>query len=221
MIEVKTSIIVMAFVLLGLGAGACGGSSGSAGLGSRSLANNDAIGGSTVATTSNIRSVHGYIAGDDDMENDDRPKSDDDVPIRKYGHLAGAADERRVAALLERYYSIAATGNGAAACALIYPKLAKNPSHTRTIPDDRFSGRLGPPALPGESCARVASRQFEQNHRRLVTDTESLQVTGMRVDGPHAVALLAFRTTPERWMPVARDERGVWKIASVLDREMP
>jgi hypothetical protein len=176
-------------------------------------------------STAKLPLVNGHLVGDDDMENDDtRPRGslngDDDDPVRLYGHRASATDRREVTTLIGRYYGLAVQEDGAAACSLLYSSLARNPSLTKTVPEDKFSARLGPKILPGERCAQAAVRQFKQNHRRLMADVSSLQVTAMRVSGKHGLAVLGFRGSPERWIPVVR-EGGEWKVGFLLDREMP
>jgi hypothetical protein len=204
--------------LLCLCLSACGGAS--TGTGSQ-VPLSAATGGADATTaSSNITSTHGHLKGDDDMENDDNHKNNDDYPVRDYGYPASAVDRRKVTRLVKRYYSMAAVGNGAVACSLIYSILAEDPSLTKTVPEDRYSARLGPSVSPGETCVQATSRQFKQNHQRLTSYIATLQVTGLRVHGRHGVALLGFGRTPERWITVAR-ERGVWKIDSLLDRELP
>lgn len=166
------------------------------------------------------RLVHGHLVGDDDMENDDSPHGGDDVPIRAYGRSASAAAGRAVTSLVERYYSAAARGQLRAACAMLSARISRDPSVTRTVPEDRFSARLGPAIRRGETCTQATARQFEHNRRRLAGDVGSLQVVSVRVEGAHGVALLGFRRTLERWIPVVR-ERGSWRVDFLLDRELP
>jgi len=182
------------------------------------------------ATTAKTRaskaiSADGYFRGDDDArDKDDLPGetqnySFDDYGVRYYGKAAGMADTRRVVELVKRYYSAAVARNGGAACSLLSLRLARNLGDTNTIPQNYDSPRRVA-VLPGESCARVMSILFEQDHRRLDTALSTLQVTGVRVSGSHGLALLGFRTTPERWIPVAH-EGQTWKVDALLDHELP
>jgi hypothetical protein len=41
----------------------------------------------------------------------------------------------------------------------------------------------------------------------------------VRVKGSRGLALLGFRATPERQIPLRR-ERGAWKVEALLDREL-
>jgi hypothetical protein len=49
----------------------------------------------------------------------------------------------------------------------------------------------------------------------------SVMVTSLRVKGDHGIALLAFKTMPERDIAVERKrERGRWTVDALLDEEL-
>jgi hypothetical protein len=156
----------------------------------------------------------------DDLNGEDDPKSNDDLPITEYGRRASVVDKREITALLKRYYAIAAVGDGAAACSLIYSRLVEDPGFTRTVPEDRYSRTVSPRVWPGESCAQVASLLFRQRRKSLIAEVATLRVTSVRVHDGHGVALLGFRTTPRHWIPVVR-EGVAWKIHAFLGGELP
>jgi hypothetical protein len=208
--------ISLASASLGMLLVACGGIGHGPGPAVTRLSSGAAVSGGASAT-------RGYRTGDgddDDLNGKDRPGFHDDVPITEYGHAAGVSDREAVAALVKRYYSIAATGDGKAGCSLVYSRLAKNPGLTKTVPEDRYSEPVLPHVSRGESCAQVATKLFTQHRKTLPAEATTVRVTGVRVDGIHGVALLGFATAPERWLPIAREGR-VWKLHALLAGEFP
>jgi hypothetical protein len=130
----------------------------------------------------------------------------DDTSVLTYGHAAGAAEARAVAAVVKRYYAAAAVGDGATACSMILPTLAK------AIPED-YARPTGPVYLRGgKTCRAVMSRLFKHFHDKLAG---AIEVTGVRVEGNLALALLGSRTRPASEMSVERIG-GAWKIALLL-----
>jgi hypothetical protein len=177
--------------------------------------------GLATQTGAAAKSAKSYRTGDNDVDDEngeDRP--DDDYPLTKYGHAASAAEKRAITALLEHYYAAATAEDGAKACSLLYSSLARDPDLTKTVPADRFSYPIRVRISPGESCAHVLSALFKHRHPNLMLDAPTLQVTTVRVDGAHGMAVLGFRTAPEHWMPIAR-ERGVWKAHALLGLLLP
>jgi hypothetical protein len=138
--------------------------------------------------------------------------SDDDA-LRYFGHAADSVDRRDIAALIERYYSQAVAQDGAAGCTMIVSGIAKS------VPED-IGRPPGPPYLRGDTCAVVLSKVFKENRRQLMAYAASLRVTGVRVLGGRAVAILGFRALPGRDFHLLR-EGGAWKLESLLDGELP
>jgi hypothetical protein len=204
--------------LLGLSVSACGGAGKRTSSASQSPSGASVTGGAATSTASRIEPTGGYLRGDDDTDETNH-KDEDDHGARNYGHAASAADRRAIAALVKRYYATGVAGDGAAACALIYSGLAKSPNLGEAA-EAAYPPAPGVPPLRGESCARIMSLLFKEDHQRLAADIEGIEVTSVRVKGSRGLALLGFRTAPERQIPVRR-ERGTWKIEALLDKELP
>jgi hypothetical protein len=165
------ALALLAAVLLGLGAGACGGAGKGAG------------------------SAPGAA----------------DNGVVTYGHAASAADRLAVTALVERYYAAAAAQDSARACSLTYYILVE------TMPE-QYGQPPGPLYLRGaKTCRAVLSIVFKRFHTQL---TEPPEVTGVRVEGDLAYALLGWATMPVGFMEVRR-EGGAWKIDRVLAAPLP
>jgi hypothetical protein len=64
------------------------------------------------------------------------------------------------------------------------------------------------------------SKLFRQHRRELADKSATLEVTSVRVQGSHGVALLRFGTTTERRVLVQR-EGGTWKMGVLLDIGVP
>jgi len=199
--------------LLGLCIGACGGSGGGSGSAPRPTSSSAAV-----RTVSSAAPPGGYLRGDGDVDDGPDHRDEDNYSLRHYGHAAGTAQRRAIAALVRRYYTAGAAGNGAAACALIYSGLAGSPGLGEAA-EAVYPVAPSVPPLRGQSCARIMSLLFAEDHRRLAADRASVVVTGVRVKGGRGWVLLGFRTTPERLFPLRR-ERGAWKLEALLDREM-
>lgn len=192
--------------------------------------------------TASTPPVRGYLTGDydgddhsgehyGDADNDDsnRPKdrdrdndSDsngrsyydgDDDSVRDFGHAANTADRRAITSVVERYYAAVAREDGATACSVIVSSLAN------TVPED-LGRPPGPDFARGNTCAVVMSKVFREFGRQLRAYAARLEVTGVRLEGDHGVAVLGFKSLPGRQIRVAR-EGGVWKMDALLDSELP
>ena len=190
---------LLAIALLSIG---CAGARRRAGLASRSAA---APAGS-------------YMRDDDDVD-EDASNQFDDHAIRDYGLAASAADTRMIAALVGRYYATVAAHDGAGACSVLLPSLAKRADLVEAVPEE-YARASGPSALRGKSCAALMSLVFERNRRQLAAESSTLIVLGVRVKGDHGLALLGFKAEPERYIPVQL-EAGAWRIDALLDEEIP
>jgi hypothetical protein len=209
------SLVLMAIVLFGLGSNACGGSTST--LPARSASDAVAGGGERTATSS-PPPVRGYLHGDDDGDLDTLSYFDD-WHVRGYGHAASTSDRRAVEALVKRYYATAAAGDGATACSLMTSRLARS-SDLGEVVEETYPFAPNVPPLDGKSCVAIMSLLFGEDHRRLAADSATVQVIRVRVNGVRGLALLGFRTTPERQIGVER-EHGFWRVDTVLDRELP
>jgi hypothetical protein len=133
--------------------------------------------------------------------------------VLHWGRAASPPDARAIVALIDRYYAVAAHGDGATACSLIYAPLA------RSLPEDL--GRGGPRYLRGgRTCAAVVAKLFSQNHFQLIPYDAGLRVDAVRVMGVFGLATLSFHRLPDRVVEVIRD-RSVWRMYAPLDGEMP
>jgi hypothetical protein len=157
--------------------------------------------------------------GDSDNDNDNDIADNagkgyydkDDGPISSFGHAADTRDERALVAVVKRYYEAAAAGDGATACSLTYPVLAKS------IPED-YGQEPGPAYLRGaKTCAAVMSLLFTHEHRQL---TAALEVTVVRMGGGEALVLLGSKTVPSSFV-VLRRSHGAWRIDELLGFPMP
>jgi hypothetical protein len=159
-----------------------------------------------------------YLRGDGDADGSGSPEDDDDSTVRDFGHPASTGDAKAVTALLERYYAAAAAGGGATGCSLMSPRLA-NESNLGEAAELAYPPAFSTPLLHGKPCARILSVLFKEDHAQLAADSATVVVTGVRVDGRHGLALLGFRTTPERQVPVEREGRA-WKVGALLAQEI-
>jgi hypothetical protein len=214
----KPPLALLTLALLGFAVAACGGGSKGAGPVSRTSSRVVASGGAAATSTTPNQS---YFRGDgDDDDIDEKNRDDhDNYTVHRYGHKASAADGRAIISLVKRYYATAVAGDGARGCSLIYAHFANDPN-LGTIAEGYPVAPSVPP-LRGKSCAHIMSLLFKESHRQLAAELAGLQVTDVRVKGRHGLALLAFRATPERLIPVEREGGGAWKVASLFDKALP
>jgi hypothetical protein len=204
--------MLQSIALLGVSVGACGDA------GRHTGSAPESFHGAHVEGVSSAAPRGGYLRGDGDVDDADG-RDEDNYRISHYGHVVSAAQERAIATLVRRYYAAGVAGDGATACSLIYPSLANSPSLGEAA-EAAYPPAPGVPPLRGESCARIMSSLFKEDHRRLAADIDGMEVTSMRVKGNKGVVLLGFRTTPERQIPVRR-RHARWKIDALLDEELP
>jgi hypothetical protein len=235
----KSPLALLAIALLGLGATACGGTGKGAHAASQSTATAVTSGGAPAMAVPSAISSQRYLndgdaekVNDGDMDNrngnhedhdadsseeyeetydNNRYHDSDDSSILAYGHAAGAAKKRAIAAAVKRYYMAAAAGDGATACSMLVSSIA------RAAPED-YGQAPGPAYLRGaKTCAAVMSLLFKHDHSQL---TGMIAVTGVRVEGNQARALLGSTTMPAGYISVER-ERGAWKIDALLGGALP
>jgi hypothetical protein len=208
----KRSLVPLTFVLLSLGATACGGSHGR--LASKPAADAAATGGVAAATPSRTSATRRGLVRDRDGDRDnptpDSRYDQDDEAVLHFGHAASAADERAIAALVKRYYVAAAAGDGVTACRLIYSVIAES------VVEEY--GQL--PALRGRSCPAVVSKLFRQHRSPSTGDAGALEVIRVRVDAGRGVAIVRFGRLTERQV-VVRREGGAWKLAALGEVGLP
>lgn len=137
----------------------------------------------------------------------------DENGVVGFGSAADPQDATAVSALLRRYYSIAARGDGAIGCSLIYSVLAE------AIVED-YGTSLGSRALKGDTCAVVMSKLFKQEHKELAKKAKTLRVNSVRVSGRRGIAILTFDGSTDRYISV-QHERNRWKLDALLDVKFP
>lgn len=154
--------------------------------------------------------------GDDDPDNDradneNKPLYDgDDGRIRDYGREARGATRRTLASLAMRYYAAARADRGDVACAL-----HKTPN---AVVED-YASVASPSYQQGaRTCDEVLSRAFERFHRQLAENR--VVVANVRVGHDFAYVVLASRTQPVSYLPVALED-GKWGVVGLLSGPLP
>lgn len=230
-----TLLAAAASALLGLGAAGCGGG-GDAGASSRSTATvrtyANTLTTSTIPPGQRVRgdgdadnpadidgngdSDSASVGGTDNDNDNPTPASydfpdGDDRATFAYGHSASPAAVRAIAGVIGRYYAAAAVDDGAAACSLLLPSLA------RSVPET-YGGPGGPPYLRGiKTCQADLSKLFRHFYREL--DRAPTMVEA-RVKGATAQAVLDSETMRASSVFLMR-QGGSWKIAAPLGEPLP
>jgi hypothetical protein len=148
---------------------------------------------------------------EDHVEPGNNRYHDKDDYVVTVGRAGSAVEISAITPVVERYYAAVAADDSAKACSMLVPSLV------RAIPVDY--GRVsGPSYLHGDkTCGAVVSALFQRSHTRL---NSSFKVTGVRISGKRAVALLGSSTAPASELSVEL-EKGKWKVASVLVNLLP
>lgn len=139
----------------------------------------------------------------------------DDTQASTLGQPAAPADSRAVTALVKRYFAAAVAADGARACAMFSPGIA------RATP--AIFGRPPTPYARGSTCAQVMHGMFRFRSYLMAAEARHLRVAEVRVKDSEGVALLSVRSgrlQQLRLLPVVR-ERGIWKIRWAVDTELP
>jgi hypothetical protein len=153
---------------------------------------------------------------DRDGDSDSSPHSvsdADDRPVLAFGNAPSPSTRTAIEQLVRRYYATARSENGALACRMVIAPLAASVVEDLGRPP-------GPRYLRGRSCAAVMTKVFHINRSQLTTYADELSIAAVRVEGRRGVAILRFRTVPSRQLEL-QIERGQWKVAALLDRELP
>lgn len=195
-------LALLATALLGVGAVGCG--STAKGRDSTSSSSGAvATGTSTTSPGSGTTSAQNHATA---YRYPDHTKSEVD-----YGRAVGSADKQAVTQVVKRYYAAAAREDGAGACSMIAPSLAK------IVAEDYGHGSQGPPYLrAGKTCPAVMTLLFKHSHNQLRAELTRLKVTRVLLIDRSDLAILSFGRVPEREIRVSREGR-TWKIQSLLD----
>jgi hypothetical protein len=198
----KTSLVPLALAVLALGIGACG-KSGPTAHSAADIASGSAAGGNLAG-----KALLGDRDGDDHGSG---YRDSDDGEISAYGHAASATEAAVIASVVRAYYAAAASGDGQRACALTYYLDAE------TLPE-KYGEPPGPLWLKGaRTCPALLARVFANYHKKL---TVPVVVTGVRVNGSHADALVGFKTLAAGYVKLRR-EGNSWKIDGLLAQPLP
>ena len=164
---------------------------------------------SEVATTG----MDNDVDQDNDRKNLEAGYRDlDDGVIVGYGRAASPAEARALTALFRRYYAAAAVSDGATACAMLEPAIA------RAVPADYGRQSAGPPYLrTATTCPGVMSLLFKHFHGQV---TAAITVTGVRIKGQEAYVLLGSRTIPAGYVTLRRGGSG-WRVVNLLGETLP
>ncbi|HTA98780.1 MAG TPA: hypothetical protein VK730_14205 [Solirubrobacteraceae bacterium] len=160
---------------------------------------------------------NGDADGNGDNDNDNpTPQSyrfpdADDRATFAYGHAASAAETKQITGIVTRYFAAGAHSDGALACSLLAPTLAKS------LAED-----FGPGARPsylhaGESCALVMAALFKHQHAQLAGAAHVVEV---RVEGQTAQVIVTSRTMPAGQILLI-GEGGRWRIEQLFAAALP
>jgi hypothetical protein len=169
--------------------------------------------GTAVPTTSGRAAASTERDGDQDVDRLTRSPADfDKDAIPAFGQPADGRDKLAILGLIRRYYVLAAAGNGAGACRLLFGPTAE------TVLEEHHNGH-GPPALRGSTCAQIMSRMFAQRHSELVEDISGYQVLAVQVRRNSGYALVRFPAKHElrELQVLVHRYRGGWTMQVPLD----
>jgi predicted small secreted protein len=231
----KALLVFLASVMLSLSTSACGGTGDDARSTSHASSNTATTRGVTTNpsnTTPTGPSFLGDGDGDnprdvdgDDAHNDGSEDHDDDNPTPEsyayhdkdddetlgYGRAADRADTHAITNVVERYYAAGTSDDGRVACSLLISNLA------RSAREDYGEG-AGPSYLRGgKTCSAIMSTLFKHFRGELAGPSK---VTGVRVKGNQAEALVGSRTMPASYIMLEREGR-VWRIEELLGATLP
>jgi hypothetical protein len=201
----RTLLLGIAIGLTVAGVSACG----SADRGASSGPAQSAAASARAVTAATVAAAH-ERDGDGDIDTLGKAfDSDNDTPLG-YAPPAGPVNRRAIVALLRRYYTTAAAGDGASACSLLDPLFAEQ------ITEEHRPGK-GPRSLQGATCARVMSKLFRQRHRELAQDAAEFRVGVVELRQNRGLVLMPYATAREMEVVVHRDD-GVWRMDVAVDK---
>jgi hypothetical protein len=201
----KRLLLLLSLLPVCVSLAACGGTGKGATAASHAAPNVPTTGASTTVAAANTPVKNDEGPND----NDDGPVFNDDTKAPAPVYTPTAADKRKIAVVVKRYYTAAVAGDAVAGCSMLRSALAKS------IAED-YGQAPGPSFLRGaKTCVAVMSRMFSHYHSQLVAEAPTLKVTAVRFDGEYAIATLSFKALPALELPVELD-RGGWKIDQML-----
>lgn len=173
-------------------------------------------GGATKSIGTDSRTSTEVGSADRDKDNDFGSSDDtNNDSVLEFTHPASAVNHGQIIALLKSYYAAAAVDDGVSACSMVYSTLAES------LPEDDGMAP-GPLYLRGaKTCSEVLGLMFKHAHSLLVAENERFKTARVFLNGDHGIAILNFGNMPERQITIAREGPQTWKVATVLDRELP
>jgi ketosteroid isomerase-like protein len=172
-------------------------------------------GGATAPkTTSNSLFYDGYLHEDGERDDDDpgTPHYEQDEHHRflaQFGRSPRPTEARAITALIKRYFTAAAAGDSANACALL-----------STAASVALAAQHSSSTRGAGACAAAIAPPLAQAHQYLLTkEPTTMVVTGIYTKGDLGIAALGFRHTPESTILIER-EASAWKIGSIFDNHM-
>jgi hypothetical protein len=138
----------------------------------------------------------------------------DDKKVLDFGHAVSASDRAPLTALIRRYYAAAAAQDGAKACSMLYSVYAE------TLPEDYGASPPGPAYARGTTCAAVMTKVFTHSHKQIVARLPKLEVSRIRIEGRHGIAILRFGAMSAQEIQLEREGRS-WKILALAGNELP
>jgi hypothetical protein len=163
------------------------------------------------ATSASTTAVADTPAKNDEgpNDNDDGPVYNDDTKAPAPVYTPTAADKRKIAVVIKRYYKVALAGDAAAGCSLLRKAFAKS------IAED-YGQAPGPSFLRGaKTCVALLSKVFRHYHRELVAEVPLLKVVAVQFNGEYAIAKLGFKGMTTLELPVQLEPDG-WKVDELL-----
>ena len=196
-------LTALAIVALSLCAGACGGSGKSTTAPSHGSSASDSATQTTAAPDSKY-------AGDGEGEIEEGIRSvgyrdADDGRTIDFGHAAGRADTLAVTSVVKRYQAAAAAGDARRACAVMTEPLIKAVG----VDYDRTPAHR---ARRSKTCEGGMVFLFKTDRARMIAPST---VTGVRVKGNEAYALLGSPTVNAAYLTLQR-EHGRWWLSVLL-----
>lgn len=203
----------IAATLIGcLALSACGGAAKEPSSGSTAAQASTTPGAANTAAKAAQASRYSKLDRDNDNDNaSDSYYDEDDNVVLDYGQNASAADLRAIASVVTRYYRAAAAADGARACSLTNPVMVEAIARERAAAaSDAHS-----------TCAAAQTALFRLRRRQIQADQRRLRVSGARVEGARAWALLRFGAQHPPGRILVRRVGSNWTVNMGLRIEMP
>jgi hypothetical protein len=156
------------------------------------------------------------VGGADSDNDNPTPQSyrfpdSDDGPSFAFGHAPSVAVRGAIAGVVKRYYAAAATSDGARACPLLMPAVA------RSLPES-YGGPLAPVYMRGaKTCAAVLSLIFSHDHTQLA---DAIELFSVRVEGEDARVIFSSRTMPASSV-LLTGQGGTWRLVEISAQPLP